>query len=286
MECGMVSTASQHLLPRINMKREDKFQITTAGLKGKRLNEANLISICRNSPLRHERWRVFCDPISLEEEFLAVQSRNFSTDEVSDPDEPPAQPPSSEELKAWLANSERSNLAKKLSEANQYNRFLKRQLQEKEGELVKFKSELAIIEHEIENLVNLAKEIANYSVPVGSRKIKGKYIQYHLLSRLQVVSKKVEEQVKDVDMAQLKEVPISWSGMAESVQVMGTFDGWTQGEHLSPEYTGSYMTFSTTLMLKPGRYEIKFLVDGEWLLSPEFPSVGEGLMQNNLLVVE
>lgn len=31
---------------------------------------------------------------------------------------------------------------------------------------------------------------------------------------------------------------------------------------------------------------MKFLVDGEWKLSPEFPTVGEGLMKNNLLVVE
>lgn len=36
----------------------------------------------------------------------------------------------------------------------------------------------------------------------------------------------------------------------------------------------------------PWRYEIKFLVDGEWQLSPEFPTVGEGLTKNNLLVVE
>ncbi|GFP78840.1 hypothetical protein PHJA_000027500 [Phtheirospermum japonicum] len=67
---------------------------------------------------------------------------------------------------------------------------------------------------------------------------------------------------------------------------MGSFDGWSEGEHLSPEYTGPYATFSTTLMLRPGRYEIKFLVDGEWQLSTELPTVGEGLMQNNLLIVE
>lgn len=93
---------------------------------------------------------------------------------------------------------------------------------------------------------------------------------------------------------------------------MGTFDGWSQGEHLSPEYTGSYTKFSTMLMLRPGRYrsnvacqasssafysltsnffillryEIKFLVDGEWHLSPEFLTVGDGPMENNLLIVE
>ncbi|KAJ0074595.1 hypothetical protein Patl1_37542 [Pistacia atlantica] len=100
------------------------------------------------------------------------------------------------------------------------------------------------------------------------------------------VHEKVKEQIKDVDTAQSKEVPLFWCGMAESVQVMGTFDGWSQGEHLSPDYDGSFTRFSTTLMLRPGRYEIKFLVDGEWHLSPEFPTVGEGLMKNNLLIVQ
>lgn len=34
------------------------------------------------------------------------------------------------------------------------------------------------------------------------------------------------------------------------------------------------------------RYEMKFLVDGEWQISPEFPTSGEGMMENNVLVVE
>lgn len=36
---------------------------------------------------------------------------------------------------------------------------------------------------------------------------------------------------------------------------MGSFDGWSQGKNLSPEYTGSYTMFSTTLLLRPGRYD-------------------------------
>ncbi|GMN19347.1 hypothetical protein TIFTF001_048606 [Ficus carica] len=150
-----------------------------------------------------------------------------------------------------------------------------------------------------EALVKLAEEIAKSAIPEGTRKINGKYIQSHLLSRLEAVLEKLKEQIKDVGVAQSKEVPLFWYGVAEndhngcigytrakSVQVMGTFDGWSQGEYLSPEYTGSYTKFSTTLLLRPGRYEIKFLVDGEWQLSPEFPTVGEGLTKNNLLVVE
>lgn len=135
-------------------------------------------------------------------------------------------------------------------------------------------------------LVSLAEEIAQSGIPEGSRKINGKFIQSHLLSRLEAVHEKLKEQIKDVIAVQSKEVPLFWCGMAQSVQVMGTFDGWSQGEHLSPEYNGSFTKFSTTLMLRPGRYEIKFLIDGEWQLSPEFPTVGEGLMKNNLLIVE
>ncbi|KAJ4706921.1 5'-AMP-activated protein kinase-related [Melia azedarach] len=142
------------------------------------------------------------------------------------------------------------------------------------------------MELEIQALVSLAEEIAQSGIPEGSRKINGRFIQSHLLSRLEAVHAKIKEQIKDVDAAQSKEVLLFWCGMAESVQVMGSFDGWSQGEDLSPEYTGSFTKFSATLMLRPGRYEIKFLVDGEWQLSPEFPTVGEGLMKNNLLIVE
>lgn len=191
-----------------------------------------------------------------------------------------------EELKSLRTDSERSKLICKLSEANQHNRCLKRQLKIKEDALVSFKNELAVVEHEIQALVALAAEVARSGIPAGSRKIKGKYIQSHLLSRLQAMHGKVKEQIKDVDPVLSKEVPVFWYGMAENVQVMGSFDGWSEGEHLSPEYTGSFVKFSTTLVLRPGRYEIKFKVDGEWHLSPELPTIGEGLMQNNLLVVE
>uniref|UniRef100_A0A2P2L114 AMP-activated protein kinase glycogen-binding domain-containing protein n=1 Tax=Rhizophora mucronata TaxID=61149 RepID=A0A2P2L114_RHIMU len=110
------------------------------------------------------------------------------------------------------------------------------------------------MELELQALVTLAKEIAQYNIPDGSRKINGKYIQSHLHSRLEAMHVKLKEQIKDVDAAQSKEVSLFWYGMAESVHVMGTFDGWSQGEQLSPEYDGSFTKFTTTLMLRPGRY--------------------------------
>ncbi|KAL6960854.1 hypothetical protein U1Q18_038619 [Sarracenia purpurea var. burkii] len=224
-----------------------------------RLTYPKLASIGKNS-MRHISWRTFSMPVNVEEKSSSPQSENYSSDDENDP-----KTSLEEQLEKPLSSDE---------------------LHVKEGALLNFKSELAVTELEIQTLVGLAEEIAKYGIPEGCRKINGKYIQSHLLLRLKVVHEKLKDQIKDVEAAQSKEVSLFWYGMAESVQVMGTFDGWSQGEHLSPEYTGSYTQFSATLMLRPGRYEIKFLVDGEWMLSPDFPTVGDGLMKNNLLLVE
>ncbi|KAG8659772.1 protein PTST, chloroplastic isoform X2 [Manihot esculenta] len=256
--------------------------------------------------MSREFWRTSTMPIDLGDS-SSIQTEDEENGSTGSSEDLLAQPLSSDDLKALLADSEREKLMKKLSEANQHNRFLKRQdilhydtclktddilflfaspqLHVKEDELVNWKNELAVMELEIQALVKLAEEIAQSDIPEGSRKINGKYIQSHLLSRLEAVHERLEEQIKDIDAVQSKEVHLFWCGMAESVQVMGSFDGWSLGEHLSPEYDGSFTKFTTTLMLRPGRYEIKFLVDGEWQLSPEYPTVGEGLTENNLLVV-
>ncbi|KAM7267613.1 hypothetical protein ACFE04_009779 [Oxalis oulophora] len=234
-------------------------------------------------------WRAVSTLASLEES-SSSPAQDYSSDDESSSNSSPAeilaQPLCSDNLKQLLADSERAKLFKKLSEANQQNRYFKRQMHAKEDELVNFKTELAILEQEIEALVGLTEEIIYTGIPEGSRKINGKYIQSHLLSRLKAVHEKLKENINDVTAAQPKTVSLFWIGMAESVQVKGSFDGWNEGEHLSPEYDGSLTKFSTTLTLRPGRYEIKFLVDGEWLLSAEYPTVGEGLVENNLLIVE
>lgn len=235
--------------------------------------------------------RVNSIPMGLQE-YSSAQSRTegYSRDKEVNANNPTEEilekPPTNDQINSLLADTERTKLAQKLSEANQQNRFLKRQLYAKEEALASFKRELGVLELEVQALLSLTEEIAQSGIPGGSRKINGKYIQSHLFSRLKAAHDKLKEQIKDVAAVQSKEVLLSWYGVAESVQVMGSFDGWSQGEHLSPEYTGLYTRFSTTLMVRPGRYEIKFMVDGEWKLSPEFPTVGEGLMENNLLIVE
>lgn len=239
----------------------------------------------------HPSWRIFSMSIDLEEQPTLISGE----DNLSDHDEvisgdsskiTVSQHLDSNELKSLLADSERTKLVRKLSEANQYNRFLKRELQSKEDTLINFRSELAILELELQSVVALAEEVAKSGNYHGSRKINGKYVPSYLLSRLEVVQEKIKEQTKGVDAVKVRDVELLWYSMAEIVQVMGSFDGWSQGEQMSPENTGGFTKFSTTLKLTPGLYEIKFLVDGEWQVSPELPIIGEGLMQNNLLLVE
>ncbi|XP_058107881.1 protein PTST, chloroplastic isoform X1 [Magnolia sinica] len=217
---------------------------------------------------RHPSCRTFAMSVDLEKGTSLVPQGDGSIDNDESLVEDLSQkllsePPGSNVLKSLLADSERTKLIRKLSEANQYNRFLKRQ-----------------------TLVGLAEELAKSGTQQGLRKINGKYIPSYLLSRLEAVHEKIKEEIKGVEAIKLKDIELFWYGMAETVQVMGSFDGWSEGEHMSSEYSGDFSKFSTTLKLRPGQYEIKFLVDGEWRLSPELPVTGGGMMQNNLLIVE
>ncbi|KAJ0076881.1 hypothetical protein Patl1_35971 [Pistacia atlantica] len=125
------------------------------------------------------------------EESPPLNSENFYSDGENEDDSEESrekilsQPLSREELRSLLTDSERQKLVKKLSEANQQNRCLKRQLYVTEDALVNFKSKPAVLELEIQALVSLAEEIAQSSIPEGSGRINGKFIQSHLISRLE-----------------------------------------------------------------------------------------------------
>lgn len=73
--------------------------------------------------------------------------------------------------------------------------------------------------------------------------------------------------------------------MAKEVVLMGDFNNWNSETH--PMKKGPGGVWKKTLMLLPGRYEYKFLVDGQWYHDPEnsdfcFTSLGTC---NNLLFV-
>lgn len=54
------------------------------------------------------------------------------------------------------------------------------------------------------------------------------------------------------------------------VSVAGTFNGWSDDEHVLKHSARSGF-FQDTLTLSPGRYEYKFVVDGTWIADPACP---------------
>ncbi len=73
----------------------------------------------------------------------------------------------------------------------------------------------------------------------------------------------------------VRRVPIEWVGCATEVLLMGEFDGWTRGQELSAEDVTSDAVFSRfegAVLLRPGRYRVKLMVDGEWRLAAGWPT--------------
>ncbi|CAI5987985.1 unnamed protein product [Closterium sp. NIES-65] len=168
----------------------------------------------------------------------------------------------------------RSRLNKKLSESNTYNRFLQREVQYREQALSDSKALMIALAAEMRELSEVAEEIVKTDGLPVTRKINGRYLPSHLSNRLEELYSDLRQQLEGIEKLRLREVPLVWFGMAEDVKVMGSFDGWTYGEQMSPETTGTMTRFTTVLKLRPGRYEIKFLVDGEWRVATEWPTVG------------
>ncbi|KAL1804387.1 protein PTST homolog 2, chloroplastic isoform X2 [Daucus carota subsp. sativus] len=97
----------------------------------------------------------------------------------------------------------------------------------------------------------------------------------------------VEEKQRRVDCARralqlLQSITIIWPNSASEVLLTGSFDGWTTQRKMEKSRTG---IFSVTLQLYPGRYEIKFIVDGAWRCDPLRPTVHNDGYENNLLIV-
>jgi 1,4-alpha-glucan branching enzyme len=63
-------------------------------------------------------------------------------------------------------------------------------------------------------------------------------------------------------------VPFSmFAPKAKGVSLCGEFNGWSQQANpMEPRADGHWQT---TLALKPGRYQYKFLADGQWTADPQ-----------------
>lgn len=59
---------------------------------------------------------------------------------------------------------------------------------------------------------------------------------------------------------------------------MGSFDGWTRGVELNAEdnMDAGFSLFTTVITLKPGEYQVKLQVDGEWRLCMDWPTMDDG----------
>ncbi|KAJ7295294.1 hypothetical protein O6H91_04G031500 [Diphasiastrum complanatum] len=102
-----------------------------------------------------------------------------------------------------------------------------------------------------------------------------------LLPRSIVVARAGEGAVTSTVVAQ--EVESVWKGQASEVMLTGDFLCW---EHKLPLEKGTNGTFITKQRLAPGRYKYKFIVDGQWMHSPDFPTVpdGKGGLNNEIAV--
>lgn len=100
----------------------------------------------------------------------------------------------------------------------------------------------------------------------------------------QKIVEKKQEQIYRAHKAihHLRDTCIVWHNSASEVLLTGSFDGWTTQRKMEKSETG---IFSVSLMLYPGRYEIKFIVDGTWKVDPLRPIVNGSGYQNNLLIV-
>lgn len=97
----------------------------------------------------------------------------------------------------------------------------------------------------------------------------------------------VDEKQKRIAGAQralqlLRSTCIVWPNSASEVLLAGSFDGWTTQRKMEKSRTG---IFSVFLQLYPGRYEIKFIVDGEWRIDPLRPIVHNNGHENNILII-
>jgi 1,4-alpha-glucan branching enzyme len=100
---------------------------------------------------------------------------------------------------------------------------------------------------------------------------------------------RVMEARKDLSSSVVHSVPVVWSGLASEVRLMGEFDNWGEGFLLSSDSIDDHVfqRFKANVPLLPGRYRVKFSVDGEWRLASDWPTENtpEG-DTNNILVVD
>ena len=178
----------------------------------------------------------------------------------------------------------RTRLNERVAKSNQFAKFVEKTLLERDKDLSDARRALANASSEMETLLGMVREAKRAaSAEETTRALDA------VAARLERARTALRRDATTVDGKCLREVPVSFQGNASDVRLMGSFDDWTRGAHLSPEWSGHgdgmTDTFTAVLSLPPGTYEVKFLVDGEWRTTDDWPCVGEGFERNMLLEV-
>ncbi|XP_064938662.1 protein FLOURY ENDOSPERM 6, chloroplastic-like isoform X2 [Musa acuminata AAA Group] len=131
-------------------------------------------------------------------------------------------------------------------------------------------------------------EIVNARDKLQSVRAKLAVLEGNLSFKIMEARKVMEERQKRIDAAQnalhlLRTAYIVWPNSSSEVLLAGSFDGWTGQRRME---RSSSCIFTLQLKLYPGRYEIKFIVDGVWKTDPLHPIVHNNGHENNLLIVD
>lgn len=181
----------------------------------------------------------------------------------------------------------RTRLNERLAASNKFAKFLESTLQARDKDIKHANERLVAAMLEVESLQKIAIDAVEAAEDDTQSRENISARLATLTRRLDLMQKALRRDVKDIDAACIKSVPIRWVGMASDIRIMGSFDNWTKGVAMSPEFIeGGNNVFVADMMLVSGTYEIKFVVDGVWQTAPEWATTGDGLDANNLLVVE
>lgn len=77
--------------------------------------------------------------------------------------------------------------------------------------------------------------------------------------------------------------PVVWPWHAHDVRIRGSWDSWARDIALKPNPSGG---FRIMLVLPPGEYHFKFIVDGNWTTSDQMDCSQDGYRNNVLRVKE
>ncbi|XP_073275506.1 protein PTST homolog 3, chloroplastic-like [Primulina huaijiensis] len=94
-----------------------------------------------------------------------------------------------------------------------------------------------------------------------------------------ISEKETELYAAEGSLSGLKEVEVKYTGYGEIVEVAGSFNGWHHKIKMDPHSSSIGVSPTET------RFNIKFVVDGDWRIDPSMESVTRDNLHNNILKV-